>query len=972
MTAPLARTRRTAPALLGSLGLLLVAGCLLCSVARAVPARSTVHSARAGSRTGPTVVADSRFRPQRDGYAFPNYGAEPGLPDLGSAEMIQLFGNGVCAGFTGGACVLSPPALAWMQEENDAMADGHCVGFSVTALFFYAHLSTPSPFGAPVVPRLRIADNELLAREIAYGYVFQALDSVRNAEVAGSPREVLARLTSALRTGSELYTLAVTQPDGEGGHAVTPYEIERLAPDRYAILVYDNNYPGQTRMVLVNTNSDTWSFNAAPTPDQPGSEYTGDAGTRSLFLLPTRPGLGVQPCPFCSIAPAAPTTAAPTTAPPATAPPTTAAPTTAAPTTATATNPSEATTATATNPAAVAASFGAAPYEAIRLQTTGPVTGHLLITDLRGRQVGFVHGRLVDQIPGARIISLFVGGTQTWLDSTEPEYEVPSGQSYRIMLTGEATAGTRPTSRTADSSQASVTVLEPGFIAAVHGVHIDPGRRYQLDLRADGHAISFLARSAGRQAPELVLGNATTGENDYEWNITSLGTPAGRQISASLNLAEQSMSLSGSGSYDLSMDMAGNGVSVFAHSDVVVGAGVTAGFDYANWAAGDAMPMTDTKDRTVVSQQELSDGPDPSDTGSEFYRTESTPAPAEPQPNPISPGLTATMLVCSPGTVPVGYPTTCDVHVSDLDSDSPGQPTGEIDFSSDQSGLFSDDSCTLANGSCEVTYTPTAPGPGTHGLTASYGGDHTYHPSDETITVDVFASAADTDTSLACDPGEVPVGQSTTCTATVTDSGPGTASTPTGEVDFSSTESGLFSDDSCTLANGSCEVTYTPTAAGPGTHDLTASFKGDQSHDPSDDTTAVKVDLRATDISLACDPGEVSVGQSTTCTATVTDSGPGTASTPTGVVTFVSSSPGVLNGSPCTLIPVNGAGADCAVTYTPAFHDGSAACISARYVGDSTHVGSNTQTAGRCCRSTSRRGRVIVYPHGRRSDRAHH
>jgi len=890
--------RRGITAVAGWLGLLLAAGGIVCCA----PATAARFSGR------PTVVANSGFRPPRSGYSFANYGNNLGAPNLGSDELRQLFGDGVCAGFSGGVCVLSPPALAWMQQENAAMADGHCFGLSVTALFFYAELSSPSWFGAGAVPELKIDGNQLLARAIAYGYAFQVLDSVRAGEISGSPRVVLRRLASALRTGSELYTLGMTHPDGSGGHAVTPFEIERVHPHRYVILVYDNNDPRATRTVQVNTRSDTWSFDGS-VPNQPGSVYTGSASTDSLFLLPTRPGLGVQPCPFCSATPTTPTT--PTT--PAT---------------------------------ATAASAGrtAGTYEAVSLQTAGPVAGQLLIIDRRGRRVGVVNGRLVDEIPGARIVRRLVAGTRTWLDQTEPEYELPTGQRYRIELTGDATPGARPTRRVAQSSHAAVTVLEPGFVAAVRGIDTHPGQHDQVDLPAGGHAVSLLSPAASRQAPDLVLGNAAAGASDHQWNITDRRTPAGRSISAALDVAGQRMSFVGAGSYDLSMDMVGNSVSVFTHRDLAIGAGITATLDYAHWSAGDAMPLTETKHGRVVRRELLSDEPDPSNPGRAFEPTEPTPAPPEPQPHPEPPGATATTLVCSPATVPVAQATTCHVSVSDLDSYAPGTPTGAVAFSSNASGSFSAGSCTLSGGSCEVSYTPAAVGSGTHDLTAHYDGDPTYHPSEDTIAVQVAAPAAGappstTGTALQCAPLQLAVGAPTTCTATVTDTGAGTPTTPTGAVVFSSDASGLFSQDSCTLWGGSCEVSYTPAAVGSGTHDLTATYDGDPTHQPSVATTAVSVDLRFTDTSLDCERTEVPVGQWTRCTATVTDTAAGTPTTPTGTVTLSSDSPGEFDGNPCTLSAISNASASCSVTYTPTSCPSGEADIVASYSGDSTHAG---------------------------------
>jgi hypothetical protein len=63
--------------------------------------------------------------------------------------------------------------------------------------------------------------------------------------------------------------------------------------------VYDNNYPGRTRTVSFDSTHDTWSYNAAVNPKAKPAPYDGDAKAPDLFLMPTTPGLGVQPCSFC-------------------------------------------------------------------------------------------------------------------------------------------------------------------------------------------------------------------------------------------------------------------------------------------------------------------------------------------------------------------------------------------------------------------------------------------------------------------------------------------------------------------------------------------------------------------------------------------------------------------------------------------------------------------------------------------------
>ena len=146
--------------------------------------------------------------------------------------------------------------------------------------------------------------------------------------------------------------------------------------------------------------------------------------------------------------------------------------------------------------------------------------------------------------------------------------------------------------------------------------------------------------------------------------------------------------------------------------------------------------------------------------------------------------------------------------------------------------------------------------------TFSVNGGHTYGQSgayDVSVTVSDFGGASYTTrfvaqvvarataTSLSCAPGGVTIGRSTTCTATVSDTGAGTASAPSGTVSFS-TGSGLggFNGGSCTLgaaggAAARCTVSYTPSKVGSGTHSLSASFGGDATHAASNGSATVAV-----------------------------------------------------------------------------------------------------------------------------------
>ena len=93
----------------------------------------------------------------------------------------------------------------------------------------------------------------------------------------------------------------------------------------------------------------------------------------------------------------------------------------------------------------------------------------------------------------------------------------------------------------------------------------------------------------------------------------------------------------------------------------------------------------------------------------------------------------------------------------------------------------------------------------------------------------------------------------------------------------------------------------------------------------------------------------MSVGQQTTCTATVTDTASTGQTTPTGTVSFSSDSPGSFgsggSSGSCPLSSAGGASSSCLVSYTPSSFGSGTHTIFARYSGDATHQLSTTTEA---------------------------
>src|SRR5205823_6027850 len=165
-------------------------------------------------------------------------------------------------------------------------------------------------------------------------------------------------------------------------------------------------------------------------------------------------------------------------------------------------------------------------------------------------------------------------------------------------------------------------------------------------------------------------------------------------------------------------------------------------------------------------------------------------------------------------------------------------------------------------------------------------------------------------TSVSCAPQVIGVGESTRCTAIVTDGTPGAATIPSGIVSSTSVGgSGGFNPESCTTGSGSvdpitgvasasCAAIYTSTALGLGAR---------------------------------------------TSSATVSGTDAGTAITPTGTVSFSKSGgSGTFTPGSCSLSGA-GASASWSVTYTPSGGTGLHT-ITASYGGDADHKGSDGST----------------------------
>lgn len=254
--------------------------------------------------TGELAITNG-FKPEVNGFPFQNYGNDKGYTNLTPDEVRRFFGDSVCASTAGGTCELTPPAKQWMEATNDGMAGGHCEGMAALAILLYKgqiKLSellpdVSTPFEA------KIEGNEKLSKEIAYWFATQAIRPAAPEINTLKPSEVVARLRESFAPeATDSYTIGIYKfEDGKKkeGHAITPYGIVDKGDNKFEIAVYDNNFPGQARAVVVDGNAERWTYSAAADPSQPESPYEGGADTFTLTLAPSNARLGKLICPFC-------------------------------------------------------------------------------------------------------------------------------------------------------------------------------------------------------------------------------------------------------------------------------------------------------------------------------------------------------------------------------------------------------------------------------------------------------------------------------------------------------------------------------------------------------------------------------------------------------------------------------------------------------------------------------------------------
>lgn len=478
------------------------------------------------------VVYDLGFVPQENGFSFENYGNDIPATNLTASELRRMFGDQVCARLDGEDCTLTPPAEQWMEEINSSMAGGHCEGMAVLSLMMFTGQVAPADFGGSTASDLDIND-EALQREIAYWWTTQTVAPTYTSVIKGTPMEIL-EIVQQMDANGETYSIGIYKEDGSGGHAITPFGVEDKGDGLYAILVYDNNYPGETRELLVDSRDNTWLYEAAINPQVESELYSGNADTQTLDLTPTSVRLETQECPFCD----------------------------------------------GGGLSLTGGKLAAADQKLNQIFLQGE--GHLLITDDAGHRLGYVDGKIVNEIPGATYTAYRMAASG---DAPEPIYWVPEALEITVEIDGSALT---------EETLTDLIMVGPGFSIGLEGIYLEPGQVDTAYFYPADQTIAY--ETLSDESPYIVIGvENPDAEADYYFEVAGADIQGGGIITAYLDtkagdLLINAEKLSNEGLFDFSLTRITDELEEeFYAEGIALQQGAVVYINYADWT--DANPQ---------------------------------------------------------------------------------------------------------------------------------------------------------------------------------------------------------------------------------------------------------------------------------------------------------------------------------------------------------------------------------------------
>jgi hypothetical protein len=245
------------------------------------------------------VCADNGFHPAHDGFSFANWGGTPTDDAIDSSTLIAMFGREpVCSDSAGAGCTMRPAAKAWMDQMNEALANGRCEGMAVLSERLFDGLARAAELDPRAQRTIDLARTQpTVARTLGYWWLTQFPTEVATPTAQTRkllPSQILSEVIAGLETKAG-NTLGLYSEFG--GHAVTPIAVVKEGSN-YTISVYDSNDPGVIKHVLVDPAAESWVYDAKSNSSGVVTERWRGTGAGSLDVTPMALRTGAFTAPF--------------------------------------------------------------------------------------------------------------------------------------------------------------------------------------------------------------------------------------------------------------------------------------------------------------------------------------------------------------------------------------------------------------------------------------------------------------------------------------------------------------------------------------------------------------------------------------------------------------------------------------------------------------------------------------------------
>ena len=245
------------------------------------------------------LCADTGFQPADDGFSFANWGGTPTDDAIDSATLIAMFGREpVCANTAGDDCTVRPAAQSWMDQMNEALANGRCEGMAVLSERLFAGQAKATELDPRATRTIELARTQpAVARTLGYWWLTQfpaEVSAPTSQSRSLTPSQLVEQIVIGLR-GQAGNTLGLYSEFG--GHAVTPIAVVK-ENSNYTISVYDSNDPGVVKHVIIDPSTESWVYDAKSNSSGVVTERWTGTGAGSMDLTPMALRTGAFTAPF--------------------------------------------------------------------------------------------------------------------------------------------------------------------------------------------------------------------------------------------------------------------------------------------------------------------------------------------------------------------------------------------------------------------------------------------------------------------------------------------------------------------------------------------------------------------------------------------------------------------------------------------------------------------------------------------------